>query len=121
MIHLLSFLAGTRHSIDVGSLGSAEAAGMPGVQKGTLFAHSRAGKNSKDYSVGLTFVRASRSMDVGRAVPGSSAGQPGQAGWASDEHCVQRSLLDDLMAPVMSQSISEALTASAQHDGSTEG
>ena len=99
---------------------------MPRAHKATPSAHIGAGKNSKDtqppgHCVGLTFTRYSRSMDVERAVPGSPAGQPGPAGRVSGEHCVQRSLLDDLMAPTMSQTISQALTDSAQHNGSIIG
>ena len=63
---------------------------------------------------GSAFVRACRSMDGGRRALGAAAdaAQPLSSlklGGALDARALQRSMLDDLMAPMMSRSISDAL------------
>jgi hypothetical protein len=60
---------------------------------------------------GSAYARACRSMDGGRrapAAPDLAAAAP-RMGGALDAHAVPRSMLDDMMAPMMSRSISDAL------------
>ena len=102
--------AGVRHSIDaLGMTGGALPAAPHAAMRDVVVGAAREGPLPPMLRQGSEFMRACRSMDVDKRPHGGGA----SLGGAVNAHRVSRSALEDLMAPTMSRSISEALRESS--------